>query len=71
MGYTIFYTMFQIHSPHKNTNPRRGDHHDPTLERVRLVEALALAAAALYSNGIAAVDSGCGRWPGGREMTMA
>jgi hypothetical protein len=49
----------------------RGDHHDPALERARPVEAFALAAAALYSNGIAAVDSGCGRWPGGREMTMA
>jgi hypothetical protein len=71
MGYTISYTMFQIHSPHTNTNPRRGRgaHHDPTLERARLAVALVLATAALCLNGIAAVDSGCGRQPGSREMT--
>jgi hypothetical protein len=31
MGYTISYTMFQIHSPHTNTNPRRGEGGSPRL----------------------------------------
>jgi hypothetical protein len=73
MGYTISYTMFQIHSPHTNTNARResGAHHDPALERVRPAEAHVLAVVALYSNGITTADSGCGRWSGARELTTA
>jgi hypothetical protein len=72
MGYTISYTMFQIHSPHTNTNPRRGGaHHDLTLERARPVKALVLAVAALCPNGITMADSGYGRRPSSREMTMA
>jgi hypothetical protein len=73
MGYTISYTMFQIHSPHTNTNLRRGEgaHHNLALERARLAEVLALVAAALCPNGVAVVNSGCGRRPGDKEMTTA
>jgi hypothetical protein len=49
----------------------RGAHHDPTLERVRPVEALMLAAATLCPNGVVAADNGCGRRSGGRGMTTA
>jgi hypothetical protein len=47
----------------------RGVHHDPTLERARPDEAIALAAVVIYPNGVTAADSGYGSRPGGREMT--
>jgi hypothetical protein len=59
MGHTISYTMFQIHFLHTNTNPRRGAHHGPVLERARPVEHVHWLAMALYLNGVVAVaDSG-------------
>jgi hypothetical protein len=80
MGYTISYTVFQIHFPHTNTNPRRGRgaHHGPALEGARPAEARALAGGgALFEchgggkQWMSASNDSCGRRLSSREMTIA